>query len=198
MSQKAKIMGLERRAVVRELLTGRGDLLVITGLGSPSYDAFAAGDSDRNFYLWGAMGGAAVMGLGLAIARPKDRVLVLTGDGEALMGLGGLATIGAQKVDNLVIAVLDNGHYGETGMQASHTGMGVDLAGVARASGFAWAETIADMAGVTALRSRLATPKGPGFATIKISADDPPRALPSRDAVHVKTRFRAALGLAPI
>lgn len=198
MIKTAKTSALDRRAVVRTLLAGNDKLLLVTGLGSPSYDAMASGDRDRTYYLWGAMGGAAMMGMGIAVAQPKEAVCVLTGDGEALMGIGALATIGAQKVKNLTVVVLDNGHYGETGMQASHTGLGVDLAGVAESSGFATAETIDTMEGVQALARRLMSPAGPAFATIRIAADDPPRVLPPRDGVHVKNRFRAALGFGTI
>ena len=103
---------------------------MVAGLGSASYDLFAAGDRDLNFYLWGAMGGAAAMGLGLAFAQPQRSVVVLTGDGEQLMGLGALATIGAHRPKNLTVVVLDNGHFGETGMQRSTPG-GVNLARIA-------------------------------------------------------------------
>jgi len=102
---------LDRRAAVQALLHGRGDTLVVSGLGSPSYDVFAAGDHDGNFYLWGAMGGASLIGLGLALAQPGRPVMVVTGDGEALMGLGGLATIGARGAANLSVVVLDNGRW---------------------------------------------------------------------------------------
>ena len=135
---------LERRDVVRALLEDRGDLLVVTGLGAPSWDAAAAGDADTTFALWGAMGGAAMVGLGLALAQPNRRVLVITGDGELLMGLGSLATVAVQHPANLAIAVLDNERYGETGQQETHTAHDVDLAGVALASGFAAAETVAE------------------------------------------------------
>src|ERR1700756_5172812 len=124
-----------RRAAIRALLENRGDLLLVTGLGSTTWDAAAVGDDDRNFYLWGAMGAAAMVGLGLAIARPERRVLVVTGDGEMLMGLGALATIGVERPPNLALAVFDNGHCGEPGMQPSHTAARVSLGGVARACG---------------------------------------------------------------
>ncbi|NOU08096.1 MAG: aldehyde dehydrogenase [Hyphomicrobiaceae bacterium] len=189
---------LDRRAVVKALLQDRKELLVVTGLGSSSYDVMAAGDHTKNFYLWGAMGGAAVTGLGIAVAQPSKPVAVITGDGEQLMGIGALATIGVKKVKNLTLVVLDNAHYGETGMQASHTGLGVDLVAIASNCGFAWAETITDMAGVEALRPRLLKPEGPGFALIRIAANDPPRVLPPRDGVFVKNRFRASLGLTTI
>src|SRR6266852_9960713 len=111
-------------------------MLLVTGRGSTTYDAAAIGDDPRNFYLWGAMGAAAMIGLGLALARPERRVLVVTGDGEMLMGLGSLATIGVQRPANLTLVVIDNQRYGETGMQATHTASGVDLAAVAKACGF--------------------------------------------------------------
>src|SRR3954453_14967279 len=117
----------DRRAAAAVLLRDPGDLLVVTGLGAPSYDAGAAGDRPLNFYLWGAMGGAAMVGLGIALAQPGRRVLVLTGDGEMLMGIGSLASIAAARAPNLAIAVLDNARYGETGSQRSHTALTADL-----------------------------------------------------------------------
>jgi thiamine pyrophosphate-dependent acetolactate synthase large subunit-like protein len=119
---------LERRGVVSQLLAQRKDAVVVGGLGASTYDIAAAGDHDRNFYLWGAMGGAVMIGLGVALAQPKLPVVVITGDGEMLMGMGSLATVGLQKAGNLTIIVLDNEVYGETGGQASHT---ADLTGVA-------------------------------------------------------------------
>jgi thiamine pyrophosphate-dependent acetolactate synthase large subunit-like protein len=189
---------LDRREVVQKLLAGRKDLLVVTGLGSPSYDVMAAGDHDNNYYLWAAMGSAAMVGLGLATAKPDHSVLVITGDGEMLMGMGGLATIATRKPANLTIAILDNGHFGETGMQVSHAGLGVNLDRVAQACGFGWTREIRDMAGVDDLRTRLSSRDGVKLATIKVKAENPPRVLPPRDGVYVKNRFRAALGHAPL
>jgi thiamine pyrophosphate-dependent acetolactate synthase large subunit-like protein len=139
---------LDRRAAMRTLLENRGELLLVTGLGSTTWDAAAVGDDDRNFYLWGAMGSAAMVGLGLALARPDRRVLVVTGDGEMLMGLGSLATIGVQRPPNLAVAVFDNGHYGETGMQASRTAESVELAAIARACGLKETLDITDELGL--------------------------------------------------
>ena len=126
---------LHRRDVVNELVRARGELLVIAGLGAPNWDVSAAGDHANNFPLWGAMGAASMIGLGLALAQPKRKVLVITGDGEMLMNLGSLATIGVEAPPNLTIAVLDNERFGETGMQKTHTAAGVDLAAVAAAVG---------------------------------------------------------------
>lgn len=196
MSPDPSSQGLDRREAVRALLAGRGGMLLVTGLGSPSYDAFAAGDHDGTFYLWGAMGGAALVGLGLALARPDRPVVVLTGDGEQLMGLGGLATIAARRPGNLSVVVLDNGRFGETGMQASHTGLGLDLHRVAEAAGFATVTEVRDLAGVEALRGEiLGTSGGPRFATLRIRPDNPERVLPPRDGVFLKNRLRGHLGL---
>tara|TARA_R110000868_G_scaffold330907_3_gene591925 strand:+ start:2042 stop:2629 length:588 start_codon:yes stop_codon:yes gene_type:complete len=189
---------LDRRAVTAKLLEDRGDLLVVTGLGSPSYDAMAAGDHDLNYYLWAAMGSAATVGFGLAMTQREKPVLVLTGDGEMLMGLGALASIGQKLPPNLTIAVLDNGHYGETGMQTSHTGRDIELARFAEAANFPWTRVVTDMDGVSDLRTRMQSRSGTSFAAIKIAAENLPRALPPRDGVHVKNRFRAALGLSTI
>ncbi len=192
--------GLDRRAVVAELLrdtkdTPGGELLVVTGLGSATYDAGAAGDRPENFYLWGAMGGAAMIGLGLAIAQPDRRVLVLTGDGEALMGLGALSTIAARGVSNLAVAVLDNGQFGETGHQTSHTGLGTDLAALAAGCGWRNTATITSMTDIPQLRLRLRSE--PLFAVIRISPDEVPRFLPIRDGARLTARFRDALQLPP-
>ena len=186
---------LDRRTVVKFLLVNRADLLVITGLGSSSYDVFAAGDHDANFYLWGAMGGAALTGLGLALAQPDRPVVVVTGDGEQLMGLGGLATIAVQQPRNLSIVVLDNGHFGETGMQKSHAGLGVDLDKVAAAMGFDTAVDVTSMDQLASVRDALhCTHAATRFFRVRIRAEETPRALPARDGVHVKNRFRIHLG----
>jgi thiamine pyrophosphate-dependent acetolactate synthase large subunit-like protein len=191
----AVIGSLERRAVVARLLRDRDRLLVVTGLGSPSYDVHAAGDHDGNFYLWGAMGAAALVGLGLAQAKPDRTVMVVTGDGEQLMGLGGLATIAIAAPANLVIVVLDNGHYGETGMQRSHTGLGIDLASIARAAGFAGAVTVTDQAGLeSAAQSIRERASGPRLYVVKVKPENLPRSLPPRDGVHLKNRLRTHLG----
>ena len=124
---QVKQSSLSRRDVVARLLVERRDLVVVTGLGSSSYDVMAAGDHDRNYYLWAAMGSAAIVGFGIANAKPDLPVVVLTGDGEMMMGLGSIATIAVQKPKNLSIVVLDNGQFGETGMQMSHAGLGIKL-----------------------------------------------------------------------
>jgi thiamine pyrophosphate-dependent acetolactate synthase large subunit-like protein len=184
---------LDRRAAVAALLVDRGDLLVVSGLGSSAYDTNAAGDHDANFYLWGAMGSAALIGLGLAQAQPKRRVLVITGDGELLMGLGSLATIGVQQPPNLAIVVMDNEHYGETGMQQTHTRFGVDLAGVAKAAGFRACGNVHGTAQLKTWIPRLYKEPGPLFLNIKVTTAPAPLVLPVRDGPTLRNRFREAL-----
>jgi thiamine pyrophosphate-dependent acetolactate synthase large subunit-like protein len=185
---------LLRRATVARILADRGDMLVVTGLGSPTYDCAAAGDHPLNFYLWGAMGSAAMIGLGLALAQPARRVLVLTGDGEALMGLGSLATIGVKHPANLVIVVLDNQHYGETGMQPSHTRAGIDLVAVAKACKFVDALHVSEIGAMSRIRDLVHNGGGPILVQARISNDAAPRVLPSRDGHAIKLRFVEALG----
>lgn len=186
---------LDRRTAVKTLLAGRMGLLVVTGLGSPAYDVFDAGDHDGNFYLWGAMGGAAMMGLGIALAQPSRPVVVITGDGEQLMGAGALMTVAVAKPGNLTIIVLDNGYYGETGMQVSHSGLGVRLNQVAGACGIPAVQEIVDEAGLQAYQPRLSgLSGGPRLAVVRIAAGHVERALPPRDGVFLKNRFRQHLG----
>ncbi len=184
---------LRRREVVAELLQNRGDLLVIGGLGAPAWDITSAGDHALNFPLWGAMGGAAMIGLGLALAQPKKKVLVLTGDGEMLMGLGALATIAVQGPRNLSIVVLDNERYGETGQQETHTAHGVNLAAMAKAAGIAQTLMVRTQAEVSRLKKRIYTGEGALFAQVKVDPEKLPLVLPPRDGSLLKNRFRAAL-----
>lgn len=184
---------LDRRQLVVSLLTERKDLLVVSGLGSSTYDVAASGDHPLNFYLWGAMGGAAMIGLGLALAQPDRPVVVITGDGEALMGFGSLATIGVQQPSNLSIIVLDNAHYGETGMQPSHTKAGVDLVAIAKACRFPHAELLTDLKRAVEIRSLLHSRQGPSFIQAVVRAEEIDRVLPIRDGHEIKHRFMQAL-----
>jgi thiamine pyrophosphate-dependent acetolactate synthase large subunit-like protein len=190
---------LDRRRVVDSLLTDRKDTIVVGGLGASTYDIAAAGDHDRNFYLWGAMGGAVMIGLGIALAQPKLPVVVITGDGEMLMGMGSLATVGLQKPGNFTIVVLDNEVYGETGGQASHTAATVDLVGVARACGIPDSRTLSTMAEIGAFAASMHdVSSGPRFASVKIDSANLERVLSSRDGQYTVGRIRGSLGFGPI
>ncbi|WP_407165638.1 thiamine pyrophosphate-dependent enzyme [Bradyrhizobium sp. ORS 111] len=190
---------LDRRAVVSQLLKDRKGAIAVGGLGASTYDIAAAGDHDRNFYLWGGMGGAVMIGLGLALAQPTLPVVVITGDGEMLMGMGSLATVGLQQPKNLSIIVLDNEAYGETGGQASHTGATADLVGVAKACGIKDTSNITTLAEVEAFASSLQdVTAGPRFASVKIDGANLERVLSSRDGTYIVNRLRSSLGHSPI
>ena len=192
-SDRSKKYPLDRRAVVRTLLARRGDMLVVAGLGAAAWDVTAAGDGPLNFPLWGAMGGAVALGLGLAQAQPSRRVLVITGDGEMLMGLGSLATVAIQHPPNLAIVVLDNERFGETGMQLTHTSGSVDLAAVAAAAGIPHSRTITDENGLKSALAQIRHTDELVFFDIKVRAEKLPLVLPPKDGAYLKDRFRLAL-----
>lgn len=197
MNRKQLTARADRRAFVAQLIAATPEALIVSGLGSASYDVFASGDRDENYYLWGAMGGAAPLGLGLALAQPDKPVVVITGDGEQLMGIGSLATIAARQPRNLTIVVLDNGHFGETGMQQSHSSLGTDLVAVAKGFGIADAFSVDSTAASAEIAQGINARQGTRFVQVFIAADEPERALPPRDGPYIKNRFRAALGLKP-
>jgi thiamine pyrophosphate-dependent acetolactate synthase large subunit-like protein len=186
---------IERRPAVAELLRDRENALVVAGLGSPVYDVFAAGDHDLNFYDWGAMGSAAMVGLGLALSRPDRPVVVFTGDGEMLMGLGSFSTIAQHRPVNLSIVVLDNEQYAETGMQKTATGFGTDLAAVARACGLPNAIVLTEQKEISALRPKLHARTGTLVAVLKIKPGDQPRTVPEREGTLIASRFMRSLQL---
>lgn len=197
MNPKTPAQRADRREFVAKLIAAIPDALIVTGLGSASYDVFASGDRERNYYLWGAMGGAASLGLGLALAQRDKSVVVITGDGEQLMGIGSLGTIGVKQPKNLSIVMLDNGHFGETGMQRSHSSLGADLVAVAKGFGIADAFSVDSTEACADLAERINARRQTTFAQVFIDANEPPRALPPRDGSYIKNRFRAALGFAP-
>jgi len=195
---------LQRRPLVAQLLhDADDDLLVIAGLGSSAWDITAAGDRPLNMPLWGGMGAPVAMGLGLALAQPQKRVLVITGDGDMLMSLGSLATVAAQQPRNLAIVVLDNEKYGETGNQATHTsprdngptgsGAGSDLSVIARGCGIADANVVWIEGELDQLVADARTAPGPIFRVAKVRVEKLPQAFPPQDGAWLKERFRRAL-----
>jgi thiamine pyrophosphate-dependent acetolactate synthase large subunit-like protein len=192
-TRRAEKYPLRRREVVAAILKDRPDLLLVGGLGPASWDCTAAGDRDLNFPLWGAMGGAVSIGLGLALAQPKRQVLVITGDGEMMMGVGSLATVATQQPGNLHIIVLDNERYEVTGGQLTPTAGFADLALIAQGSGIERASTVRTMVQLKALVAELFRKRGPAFTVIKIHADNPPMVLAPKDGNELRIRFRKAL-----
>ncbi|MCW8176537.1 thiamine pyrophosphate-dependent enzyme [Verminephrobacter aporrectodeae] len=184
---------LNRRDVVSRILHDRGDALAITSLGNPTFDVAAAGDCAQNFYLWGAMGGAVMVGMGVALAQPQRRVIVFVGDGEMMMGLGSLATVAVHGVRNLSVVVLDNEHYAETGMQLAHAGRGVDITAIAKAAGFAESRVVRTEQELEAAVDVVLGTSGPVLVTVKVGTEPTPTALPPRDGPYLRSRFREAL-----
>ena len=184
---------LERADVMAKLIAVRGDALAIAGLGSPVWDLASSDHKPENFYLWGGMGCAVSMGLGCALAQPDRNVWVVTGDGESLMGLGSFATVAIQRPRNLAVIVLDNEHYGETGMQRTATSHGTDIAAMAAGAGVPTTMTVTDEAGVDALAGALKSGPLPLVAVVKVAASKPNLVLPPRDGIYLKNRFRQAV-----
>jgi thiamine pyrophosphate-dependent acetolactate synthase large subunit-like protein len=185
---------MDRRALVARLLNNRGNLMVITGIGSSTYDVAACGDHPLNFYIWSGLGCTPSVGLGLALAQPDRRVAIVTGDGDMLMALGSLATIGVKQPKNLSIVCLDNGHYSATGMQPSATSAGIDLAEAATACRLR-VEAVSDLSRADELRTLLHSGPGPIFIHARVDADDQKRIIPSRDGLAIKHRFMQAAGM---
>jgi thiamine pyrophosphate-dependent acetolactate synthase large subunit-like protein len=183
---------LDRREALGAILAKRGDALLVTGLGSTCYDAGTL-DHPNTFYLWGGMGAAAMVGLGLALAQPKRRVIVATGDGEMLMAMGAFATIGAKAPRNLAIVVMDNELYSETGMQPTHTAHGVDLAGIAKSCGFARSGTVWNLKQLATWVPSLYKTPGPVFLAAKVTPQRYPMSIRYRDGTAIKNRFRENL-----
>jgi thiamine pyrophosphate-dependent acetolactate synthase large subunit-like protein len=178
---------------MKRIMDVRNNALVITGLGSPVWDLAASDHRPENFYSWGGMGCAISMGLGCALAQSDKKVWVITGDGEALMGLGSLATVAAQRPTNLAIIVLDNEHYGETGMQRTHTSYGTDIAAIAAGAGIPKTMTVNDEKTLKGLTTALSSSLLPMVAVVKVTASKPNLVLPSRDGVYIKNQFRQAV-----
>ena len=185
---------LDRRDAVPALIGRHEDFLVVSGLAGTSRDVAAlTGDGAHTYTMAGAMGGACMIGLGLALARPDRRVLVVTGDGELLMNVGALATIAVMNPANLAIVCVDNGHYGETGYQKSHTSLGVDLEKIAAGSGIKATRTIASREEIPDGARLVREGNGTAFVVLKVKPDDPPSYKRNMDPGSCRTRFRGAL-----
>lgn len=184
---------LHRRDVLGAAMKERGDTLFVSGLGSTTWDLASFGDRPENFYLWGAMGNATMIGLGIALAQPERRVVVITGDGEMLMGMTSFSTIGAKRPANLAVCVIDNETYTETGRQPTATGLGTDLSAVAAACGFARTAMIRTDTEAKGLGQLLFREPGPVCAVVKVVDEDLPMSVPPRDGGYLKTRFRIGL-----
>ena len=185
---------LDRRQAIPALIGRHEDFLIVTGLAGTARDIAAlTGDGAHAYTMAGAMGGACMIALGLALARPERRVLAVTGDGELLMNVGALATIGILDPPNLAIVCVDNGHYGETGWQQSHTSLGVDLEKIAAGSGIRRTRAVAAEADIAAGARLLREGNGTAFVLLRVKPTDPPAVKRNMDPAACRHRFRAAL-----
>jgi len=189
---------IQRRPFVADLLKLRGNALVVPGLGSPTWDIFAAGDSADYLYSWGGMGLAVPTALGIALAQPNRRVLAITGDGEMMMGIGSLAVVADQAPGNLGILVLDNERFSETGRQRGLTGSRTDLCAVAKGFGIPSTMIVTEHGKVGELAKYLFESKGPAFAVAKIAITEDPWRLPEKDGATIARRFRDAIAVASL
>lgn len=184
---------LNRREVISELLKERKNSLIVNGLGGTCWDVASLGDNELNFYVWGGMGNACMIGLGLALSQPDKKVIVITGDGEMLMGVGSLATIALKQPKNLSIVVFDNELYGETGNQKTHTAYCTNLSKIAIGSGIINSSIILNQEDLLSLSSEIHKIKNLSFSVIKINQDQEEIVLPIREGAYIKSRFRGAL-----
>lgn len=194
-SANIKLTGaLDRRKAVPELVGDPQDFLIIAGLGGTARDTAQICGPYQNFYAFaGVMGGATMTGLGLALAQPKKRVLIITGDGDLLMNLGSLATVAVMNPPNLSILCVDNAHYWETGRQKTHTALGVDLAAIAAGAGIKKVRTVLKQSEIPDAASLLRQKQGVAFVLLKVKPTDPPKIRRSHDAAWTKHRFRQEL-----
>jgi phosphonopyruvate decarboxylase len=184
---------LDRREAVPKLVGRHEDFLIVAGLAGTSKDVAAlTGDGPHIYSMAGAMGGACMIGLGLALARRDKRVLVVTGDGEILMNLGSLATIAVLNPPNLSIVVVDNGHYGETGYQKSHTSLGVDLEKIAAGAGILRTMTVDREADLAEGSRLIREGNGTSFVLLRVNEAEPPSFKRDLNPSTCRSRFRLA------
>lgn len=185
---------LDRRDALPALVGDHRDFLIVSGLAGSSKDVAAmTDDAEHAFTMAGAMGAAATTGLGLALAQPERRVLVVTGDGELLMNIGSLATIAVMNPPNLSVVCVDNGHYGETGYQKSHTSLGVDLEGMATGAGIASTRTVEREEEVAPAGALLREGNSSTFVVLRVKPTEPPSYKRLMDGAAARNRFRMAL-----
>ena len=185
---------LDRCDAVPAVIGRHEDFLIVSGLAGTSRDVAAlTQDGAHTYTMAGAMGGACMIGLGLALARPDKRVLVVTGDGELLMNIGALSTIAVLNPANLAIICVDNGHYGETGYQKSHTSLGVDLEKIALGSGIKATRTISADEEVADGARLLRQGNGTAFVVLRVKPTDPPAFKRNMDPSACRNRFRGEL-----
>jgi len=181
---------IEAIALAAEAAAAQNALLV-GNIGYPSRELFAVHDRPENFYMLGSMGLASSIGLGLALARPEKKVIVLDGDGSVLMNLGTLATVAHHAPENYLLVILDNCCYGSTGSQPTCTHLGTDLFALAKAAGIKSARKVerpGDLAEALL---------GTGVIVVKVEAGNAPVPIISLSPEEIVERFSRCVRQAP-
>ena len=190
----APIFELDRREALPALIGRHEDFLIVAGLAGTARDIAAlTQNAPHGFTMGGAMGGACMIGLGLALAQRDRRILVVTGDGELLMNVGALATVALMNPPNLSIICVDNGHYGETGYQKSHTSLGTDLERMASGAGIKLTRTVQRAADIPSGAQLLRQGNGTVFLLLRVNTGEPPVYKRIWDPAVSRAQFRAAL-----
>jgi phosphonopyruvate decarboxylase len=166
---------------------------LVTTTGLISREVFAQRDRDRNLYLLGSMGLASSIGLGLALLRPSTHVVVLEGDGSALMSLGVLPSIAAERPRRFTHVILDNEAYESTGSQPSISGR-FDLSAVGTTAGYASSLAATDADSFADAIREASSQTGPFLVVAKVALDPSLRTPPrvSLSPVAIRDRFRQA------
>jgi sulfopyruvate decarboxylase subunit beta len=178
---------MKRIEAIAAIAENAGDALIVCNIGFPSRELYAVRDRPENFYMLGSMGLASSIGLGLALAQPNRRVIVLDGDGAVLMNLGTLATIANFAPKNYLLIILDNCCYGSTGSQPTCTHLGTDLAEMAKAAGVIGVGKVADLDDLrTALEDN-------GVVVVKVDPGNAEVPIIDISPAQMLARFKTAL-----
>ena len=185
---------LDRKTAVPALLGDISDFLVVGGLAGAAQELGVITDNAPGvFGLAGAMGAALPMAIGLALAQPKRKILCHTGDAELLMTLGALATAAVMNPPNLRIVCVDNGRFGETGNQQSHTGLGTRIDQIAAGAGIPAVLAVNTEDDIAAAHTLLHSGDGLCFILLRVREGEPLKNKRNLRPHVDRDRFREAL-----
>lgn len=188
---------INRLEATQYVVSQLADEPIVASLGNAKFDLFTAKDRPQNFYMWNSMGMASSIGLGLAMARPQQKVVILDGDGSLLMNLNSLPTAAARSPQNLIHIIWDNRQFELTGGQPTHTATNADLANLARGAGFELVESVNTQADFEAAFSHSLQQPGPWIIVAQIEAAPSP-GRPPKSATLIKHRFMESMGVEPV
>jgi len=185
-------MSVTRRfELLQKLVPLLQDELVVSNIGFPSQELYLLGDSKRHFYMLGSMGMASSIGLGVSLGTSR-RVLVIDGDGSVLMNLGTLSTIANSGPANYILLIVDNGAYGSTGDQPTHTSGKTDLAAMARGAGVS-SVIEGGVEDIAAALEHARQNNGPHIIVIRVAPGSPALNPIPLSPVYIRDRFMREL-----